>query len=301
MSATLKSKIGPLYAVFAIICLILITTICCAQIFLLGFLKLFPSPTWRIYCSKWIDQVGVIWTGLVAGYCKRVCLMKWNITGDTQFNPKQWYLVVANHQSWLDIVILQHFFHRKIPILKFFIKDQLKWVPLFNFAWWAMGFPFMKRYSKEYINKNPHKREQDSKAIQKALKHFGSYPSSIMSFIEGTRLTPQKRILQQSPYTHLLKPKAGGISQIISTMGQQLQNLVDVTIVYPTPNHSLWDFLCNRIPSVSINIRIIPIPEMFTGSTVLLDDQYTQNAFRDWLNEQWRAKDALIMNLNYPT
>lgn len=277
--------------------MICITTLCCTQIFLIGFLKLYPNRKWRIQCSKWIDHAGVIWTGIIAEYIKRMNPMKWNMTGTTQFDPQQWYLIVANHQSWLDIVILQHFFHRKIPILKFFIKDQLKWVPLLNFAWWAMGFPFMKRYSKEYLNKNPQKKNQDINATQKALKHFMSYPSSIMSFVEGSRFTPQKLIHQQSPYTHLLKPKAGGISQIIKAMGQQLHALVDVTIVYSNPNHSLWDFLCCRIPSVNLNIRIIPIPEIFTHTTELLEDKYTENTFRAWLNEQWAEKDALIMRL----
>lgn len=301
MSTTNNPKSGTIYGVIALISLILITTMCFIPILLIGILKLIPIESWRIRCTKGIDHMAVIWTGLTTLYAKRFCHVKWNITGITEFNPKQWYLVIANHQSWLDIVILQNFFYQKIPVLKFFIKAQLKWVPLFGFAWWAMGCPFMQRYSKEYIAKNPHKKGKDIQATQKALKLFKSYPSTIISFIEGTRYTPQKHLHQQSPYLHLLKPRAGGIGQVISAMGTQLQPLIDVSIAYPHPNQTLWDFLCRRIRTISINIRQLNVPEIFTRAEDALQDNYTQDAFRAWINDQWLTKDALMTVLKKST
>ncbi len=294
MQTKTHPKSGILYGILALISLTVITSLCFIPILIIGLFKLIPIEAWRIACTKGVDHMAVIWSGMTTAYAKRFCPVEWKITGITQFNSQQWYLVIANHQSWLDIVILQNFFHQKIPVLKFFVKAQLKWVPLFGFSWWAMGCPFMKRYSKEYIEKNPHKKGADIKATQKALKLFKSYPSAIISFIEGTRYTPEKHLNQQSPYLHLLKPKAGGIGQVISAMGKQLQPLIDVTIVYPKPNTTLWDFLCRRIQTISVNIRQLEVPEIFTCSEDALQDGYTQDSFRAWINDQWATKDALI-------
>ena len=204
--------------------------------------------------------------------------------------------MIANHQSWLDIVVLQYILNKKIPTLKFFIKDQLKWVPFLGFAWWAMGCPFMKRYSKDYLAKNPEKKGQDLLATQKAVRSFQYRPVTIMNFIEGTRFNYEKSQQQQSPYQHLLKPKAGGISFVISSMGKKFTSLLDVTIVYSEKNHSLWDFLCKRVKTVKVHIRELPIPEQFLSPSLLEDDR-TQSEFREWLNDYWQVKDQLISSL----
>ena len=110
-----------------------------------------------------------------------------------------------------------------------------------------MGCPFMKRYSKDYLAKNPHKKGKDLQATHKAIELFKHTPASIMNFVEGTRYSQQKNKQQDSPYQHLLKPKAGGISFVISAMGQQFNSLLDVTIIYSGKQHSLWDFLCRQM------------------------------------------------------
>ncbi|HBD7485552.1 TPA: acyltransferase, partial [Legionella pneumophila] len=243
-----------------------------------------------------VDKIATFWCGINNFYVAKAQKIHWEISGLNNLTPKDWYLVVANHQSWLDIVILQRLFNRKIPVLKFFIKDQLKWIPLLGFSWWAMGCPFMKRYSKEYLAKNPHKQGKDIISTRKAIETFKRTPASIMNFVEGTRFTKVKKEQQQSPYNYLLKPKAGGISFIINSMGQQIKSLIDVTIVYAEKNHSLWDFLCKRVKKVKIIIRQLPIPAQFTSAN-LINDFQAQNAFKEWLNEQWAIKDNLIASL----
>ena len=240
-----------------------------------------------------IDHIATQWVNLNTWYVEKTKLVKWNITGLDSFQHEDWYLVIANHQSWLDIVVLQRVFNRKIPILKFFIKDQLKWVPLLGFSWWAMGCPFMKRYTPAYLAKHPHKKGQDVKATQKALKLFKQTPGTLMSFIEGTRYTPEKKQQQHSPYEHLLKPKAGGIGYVISTMNKDLNQLLDVTISYPNGEHSLWKFLCYRIQSINVHVRSIPIPQQFLTLSLIEDDKI-QSEFRHWLNDKWAEKDRLM-------
>lgn len=292
----LKNLIGHLHAVFVTLILVISTTLCFIPILFIGVVKLLPFKKWQIACGTWVDAIVMFWCGINNSYIDKVQKLHWEITGVNTLHSKKWYLVISNHQSWLDIVILQRLFNGKIPVLKFFVKDQLKWIPFLGFSWWAMGCPFMKRYSKEYLAKNPHKKGKDLISTQKAIEIFKRTPASIMNFIEGTRFTSSKKELQQSPYTHLLKPKAGGISFIISSMGQQLSSFLDVTIVYSEKNPSLWNFLCRRIRSIKININEVPIPQQFSSSK-LRDDPKIQDEFKDWLNLHWSQKDQLIASL----
>ncbi len=284
------------HALSAMMVLLSSTIIGSLPVFILGLLKLFPNEHWKVLCTKQVDKIATLWCDINNIYVNKIHPARWEITGFKDFNPNDWYLVVANHQSWLDIVVLQRLFNRKIPVLKFFIKDQLKWVPFLGFSWWAMGCPFMKRYSQEYIAKYPHKKGQDLEATKKALKLFKKSPATIMSFVEGTRYTPEKKIQQQSPYQHLLKPKAGGVSFVIDAMCHKINHFLDVTIIYPDKQHSLWDFLCQRVNSIKIHIREIPIPNQFLESS-LIDNEQTQIEFRQWLNDKWSEKDHLIGQL----
>ncbi len=291
--SVIKRSTGKLHAIFALLILALSTAIGSIPILFIGLLKLLPNQRLKRSCTKMVDKIATLWCAANNFYLDKLHSAHWDITGTDHFNPQNWHLVVANHQSWLDIVVLQRVFHRKIPVLKFFIKDQLKWIPLLGFSWWAMGCPFMKRYSPAYLAKNPHKKGQDLLATKKALKLFKQTPATLMSFVEGTRYTPQKLLQQNSPYQHLLKPKAGGVSFVIDAMNKQINQLIDVTIVYPHQHHSLWNFLCRGVHSVKVHIRQISIPSQFLNSS-LLENAKTQLEFREWLNEQWSEKDRLI-------
>lgn len=291
-----KKNGGNIHAILAVIFLITTTFLCFIPILFIGLLKLVPNNNWQTKCTQGVDEIASFWCDINSFYIHNILKIDLEITGLEDLSCNEWYLVIANHQSWLDIVILQVLFNRKIPVLKFFIKDQLKWIPFLGFAWWAMGCPYMKRYSKEYLAKHPDKQGQDLISTQKAIEAFKRTPASIMNFVEGTRFTTQKRDQQKSPYTYLLKPKAGGISFIISSMGQQIKDLLDVTIIYPKEEHSLWDFLCKRVKSVKINVRHLPIPPEFASEKVINDSQ-TQADFKDWINKQWAEKDLLIASL----
>lgn len=287
----IKKLFSNLIAVLSVLLLIVSTSIFFIPILIIGLLKLIPIMSWRVLCTRLIDKAVCAWVSVNGFYVDYLRRTKLHITGDVKLDKNHWYLVIANHQSWLDIVLLQRLFNHKIPMLKFFIKDQLKWVPLLGFAWWAMGLPFMKRYSRAYLEKNPHKRGQDLNATRKALYLFQHTPSTIMNFIEGTRFTEEKKNEQQSPYKHLLKPRAGGISFVIEALNHRINSFLDVTIIYPHKAHSLWDYLCGRINEVTIHVREIIIPPAFLERD---KDKSTQEEFYRWLNDQWVEKDLLI-------
>jgi 1-acyl-sn-glycerol-3-phosphate acyltransferase len=218
---------------------------------------------------------------------------EWDTQGIDELAYRGWYLVNANHQSWVDILVLQHLLNRRIPLLKFFLKQQLIWVPVIGPAWWALDFPFMRRHSTAYLHKHPEKRHQDLETTRRACRKFGLVPTSVMNFAEGTRFTAAKHRAQRSPYRHLLKPKAGALALAVDVLGDRFDELLDVTIVYPAGIPTFWDLLCGRVPRVIVRVQRRPIPPgLRHGSYV--DDPAYRHAFQLWLKTLWDDKDARI-------
>ncbi|MCZ8235382.1 MAG: acyltransferase [Inhella sp.] len=217
----------------------------------------------------------------------------WRVDIEGTLRPGGWYLVNCNHRSWVDIFVLQKVFNRRIPMLKFFLKQQLIWVPVIGLAWWALDFPFMRRHSEAQLKKNPALREQDRQTTRRSCERFALVPTSVMNFAEGTRLTDAKHAAQQSPYEHLLKPKAGALALALNAMGHQFQALLDVTVVYLDGTPSYWDLACGRMGRVALHVMERPIP------THLVDGDYGGDAafraeFQAWLGEIWTEKDRRI-------
>ncbi len=219
----------------------------------------------------------------------------WDVQLSTDLNMNDWYLVLSNHQTWIDIVVLQKVLLHKIPFLKFFLKKELIWVPVLGPAWWSLEFPFMKRYSKEFLAKNPHLKGKDIESTRKACEKYKTMPISIMNFMEGTRFSEAKKLKQKSPYQNLLKPKAGGISLVMSSMGDLLQKIADVTIHYPEGPKTFWQFLCGETTKIVVRVDVIPITDEIRGDYV--NDPEFSKKFQLWLNDYWAKKDRFLTEL----
>lgn len=206
------------------------------------------------------------------------------------------YLVLANHQSWVDIVVLQKVFNRRIPLLRFFLKRQLFWVPLLGLAWWALDFPFMGRHTPKQIARRPELASRDIEATRRACEKFREIPVAIMNFVEGTRFTPAKRATQGAPYRHLLKPKSGGVAFVLDAMGTGLQAILDVTIAYPGGRPSMMDLMADRVPEIRVHVRQRPIPEELLHGDYR-NDRAFRVRFQQWMNGLWREKDADVARL----
>ncbi|MDX5299304.1 MAG: acyltransferase [Gammaproteobacteria bacterium] len=246
-----------------------------------------------------IALIGIANTWLtVNSLCYRLLnRVEWHIEGTQDLSPDEWYLVICNHQSWADIPVLQHVFLRKIPMLKFFLKKQLIWVPLLGIAWWALDFPFMHRHTRAQLAKDPSLRGKDLDITRKACEKFRYTPVTIFNFLEGTRFTPAKHDRQQSPYAHLLKPKAGGAAFVLGAMGDEIRTLLDVTLVYPNAQVGFWDYLCGRMPCIVVHVEKRPIPAHFLNRDYMNDEAFRE-AFQAWVGELWQTKDKRISALH---
>jgi 1-acyl-sn-glycerol-3-phosphate acyltransferase len=204
--------------------------------------------------------------------------------------------VLPNHQSWSDIVMMQVALNKKVPFFRFFLKQELIWVPILGIAWIALDFPFMKRHSKEQIAKNPELKAQDIETAKKACEKYRHSPVAITNFLEGTRFTKEKHDKQQSPYENLLKPKSGGIAFALSVMDGQIRKLLDVTIVYPEGNKRIWDLMSGHLKEVIIRVDECILPEDILFGDYENDPEFRQQ-FQNWVTNHWQQKDALINEL----
>jgi 1-acyl-sn-glycerol-3-phosphate acyltransferase len=217
----------------------------------------------------------------------------WEVSGIEAPEPGRSYLVSSNHQSWTDIVVLQRVFCRRIPFLRFFIKQELIWVPILGVAWWGLDFPFMKRYSREFLKQHPEKRGADMEATRRSCERLRDVDLSLTNFLEGTRFTPAKHRAQKSPYRHLLSPRAGGVAFVLGALGEKLTQMVDATIIYPDGAPKMWDFLCGRVQRIIVDVRVRDVPPELRRGDYAQDERY-RTAVQTWVREIWTAKDQLI-------
>lgn len=222
--------------------------------------------------------------------------IRWDIRISAELRRDAQYLICANHQTWNDIYVLLKTFGFKAPFFRFFLKKQLIWVPILGPVWWGLDYPFMNRFSREQLEKNPGLRGRDMEVTRLACEKYARIPVSILNFLEGTRFTPEKHDRMQSPYRHLLKPKAGGFAFALSAMGERLSSLLDVTIVYPEGAKSFWDFLAGRVHRVIVEVRSLRIPSEFFHGNYETDAEF-RRTINAWVATLWEEKDRRIEEL----
>ncbi len=284
MAVMIKFLTGQMLGCFSLIVVMVNTTFWGLLLFLVALIKLsIPIRGWQLWCGRLSHAIGQQWVGINNLGLRLTKQIHWEVEGLEGLTPDGWYLVLANHQSMVDITVLQKVFHGKVPMLKFFLKKELIWVPILGMAWWALDFPFMRRSSSV---------QKDFETALQACEKFRLMPVAVMNFVEGTRFTEAKRLKQNSPFKHLLKPKAGGTAIVLGAMGEQLQAILDVTIVYPEGVKEMWKFLCSRSIRVRVLVRQLPVRPEIVGDYLV--DREFRKRFNLWLNSLWQEKDELI-------
>lgn len=203
------------------------------------------------------------------------------------------YLMTCNHQSWVDTTVNQYFGLTRMPLTRFFTKWELIFIPFVGQAFKILGFPMMKRHTKEQIAKNPALKDRDMLEARKSCEQLLSQPFTLLNYLEGTRFTQEKHDQQQSPYQHLLKPKAGGLALALNILGNEIDALVDMTIVYPDGAPGYGEFWLGEVPRIAVNLRKIDIPDWVLGGDYEEDAAYRER-FQDWVHQLWTEKDQLI-------
>lgn len=252
-----------------------------------------PNQYIRKYLSQFLVWIATNWVWLNTHSHQFFHGRKLEVHGLDQLQPDDWYLVISNHRAAADIPILQNVFHKKIPFLKFFLKKELIYVPLLGLAWWALDFPFMRRFSADYLAKNPHMKGKDLEVTKKACEKFKDYPISVLNFVEGTRFSESKHKKQHSKYKNLLKPKSGGIGFVLGSMGNQISYLIQVSLKYSPKAPSAWQYMTGKYDKVEIIINKIRIPESLKNRNYITDMPFRKE-LQDWINELWKQQDERL-------
>ena len=283
--------------VLAALLLALNTVVCCTPLFIVSLFKLcLPFPAAQRVTDEMMRHIHEAWISNNKAWMNLLGRLRWQVAGLQGLDYQHSYLITSNHQSWVDILVLQYVLNRRIRPLKFFLKQELIWVPVIGLAWWALGFPFMKRYSKAYLAKHPEKKGQDLATTRRICAKFRGKPTAIFNFAEGTRFTRAKQAEQASPFAHLLKPKAGGIAFVLDAMGEQLQSMINVTICYPQGAPGFWDLLCGRVGQIDVLFEELAIPTAFIGKSYDQDEGYRRE-FQGWVNGLWEQKDEVLRGM----
>ena len=266
------------------------TVLWCIPLYAMGLVRLgVPARAVRRGLGSAMDRIidGWVVSNRALLWALRLTALDLRFRGDAGFKRDGWYLIVCNHQSWADILVLQEIFLGRVPPLKFFTKRELLWAPLVGVAMWLLGFPYVRRYGREVLAAHPELREHDRNATLRACERFLERPTSVLSFLEGTRFTAAKRAAQESPHRWLLKPKSSGFAYVAESLGERLSGLVDVTIDYPGGTPSFWDFLCGRCRRVNVAVDGLGVPEVVAGVAA----PGGRDALRGWVDDLWAAKD----------
>ena len=246
--------------------------------------RLSPAPLRRV-CGAGLAASLSGWVGCAAAMASALKVVRVRLEFAPESPPPRsdaWYLIVCNHQSWADILVLVFAFRGRTPPFKFFTKRALIWLPLIGVALWLLDFPYVRRHGSERLRANPALREQDQRAVREVCAVIRERPTSVLNFLEGTRFTQAKRQAQDSPYRTLLKPKVGGLLLVRDGLADRLRAVLDTTIHYPAGAPGFWDFLCGRCPESVVDVRTLPVP------------QGDRDALRQWADALWAEKDARL-------
>jgi 1-acyl-sn-glycerol-3-phosphate acyltransferase len=288
-------------ALTTILLLCLNTILLGTPIFLGGIVRFFtPDGPRRRRVILFIAGLAEAWVGNNDRILDAMVDTKWDVEGIGNLRYEGHYLITSNHVSWVDIIVLFRVFHGHAAIPRFFLKQQLIWMPIIGQACWALEFPFMKRYSAEYLAKHPEKRGTDLETTRRACQRYRHVPVAVINFMEGTRFTPEKHAQQESPYRHLLRPRTGGIGFVLASLGDQLDALFDVTIAYPDGRVTFWDLVANRMPRIAVRARRIDIPPELIDSAVT-EPGPARDRLKTWVEAMWRDKDRLLDELLTPS
>jgi lysophosphatidic acid acyltransferase/lysophosphatidylinositol acyltransferase len=250
-------------------------------------LSLLVLPVSKNLFRNFNTHCGALWWYCLSWVLENICGVQVEILGLPE--PKNSHganvLLLANHQSIIDPLIILILARRLggLRYLKWFVKESLLYVPFLGWGLWFLDCVFLKR------NWN-----QDEKSI---ASHFQKIlrlkdPVWLVSFPEGTRKTERgllegKKFAEmngQKPFERVLFPRYKGFLGNMEGMGNRLEWIYDLTLVYFTPKLSWVQLFTGDLGRVKIVLEKIPRQELPLDSKSL----------RLWLIDRFRKKDAIL-------
>lgn len=219
-------------------------------------------------CDRWVAHIYRFAVWFDTFLLQRCLGIEFEIEGEPPVDSNLDFIVLSNHRSWFDILLLQAIVVSRGPMLKFLVKQELIYVPVVGWICLVLNFPRLNR------GKSETGRSKDYLSVASATKT----PGALMNFVEGTRFTREKHLVQASPYKHLLTPRIGGLKIMLANQPQV--SILDVTLVYPAEDLNFWACLSGRWRHFIIKLE-------YHNASEISDPQ-------TWLTALWEEKDQYI-------
>ena len=259
--------------------------------------RIIPNKNLKVSLGSLSNTMGSATVASITTALRILHKLEWDFQIPEDVNTHTWYIAISNHQAWADIFILLAAGHKKIPLIKFFMKKELQWIPIIYLVHKTIDMPFLNRHSRAQIQANPELKKVDFENAKIAAKRFSRNPSTAFSFAEGTRFTFQKQAAQESPYSNLLKPKIGALAIALSGM-PQVDTLVDFTVVYSSEKRSTWDFLCGDLRKAKVVVKTYALPENLKNRSFEEENDY-RRSFQTFVDAIWLEKQQTIKDLKF--
>jgi 1-acyl-sn-glycerol-3-phosphate acyltransferase len=258
--------------------------------------RLVPVESVRAACRRIVVWIADRWIDLLVGLFRRCLDVQVDVSGGPIAGRSKTYLLICNHQSWVDVPVLLYLFHGRLPFWRFFLKRELLWMPLIGPAFWALEYPFVRFPSRATLEKYPERRGENLKTAREASEQLRGLSSTVVNFPEGAVFTPERHRRQQADYRFLLRPRAGGTALVLAALGDRVDSLIDVTMHFPDGRPGLGQFLRNRVDRVEVHVRKVRVPADMTRGDYENDPEFRRR-FQDWLNALWREKDVRLARM----
>jgi 1-acyl-sn-glycerol-3-phosphate acyltransferase len=256
--------------------------------------RIIPNKKLKRSLGHISNRIGSQIVGLITTSLQILHGLEWQFNIPEHLDTKTWYVAMSNHQSWADIFILLAAGHKKIPLLKFFMKKELQWIPIIYLVHKTIDMPFLNRHSQKQIQANPDLKKLDYRNAEIAAKRFSRNPSTAFSFAEGTRFTHEKHLAQASPYKNFLTPKIGALAIALKGM-PQVNELIDFTVIYSTDKRSTWDFLCGEMRQAQVYARPMRFLKLLR-ERILIKRRNTEENSKILLKKSGKKNKNCILN-----
>ena len=240
-------------------------------------------PPWRPLSARICERIYRIAVAVDDWCLRHISRARWQNPG-VELPPGRACIVLANHRSWADILLVQSVISRRGPIVKFLCKRELAYIPVLGLIFLAFDFPVLRRRARRHRSEQ-RRRDDDRRRVREACAVLHRAPAAMLSFVEGTRFTERRHAHAGGPYRFLLPPRAGGFAVIVEALRPLDAPVIDLTIGYSRPT-TFWRFLGGDAGDVAIVAERFAMREVGAAGT---------NA---WLQGRWRDKDATLATLS---
>ena len=203
------------------------------------------------------------------------------------------YVMVVNHRSHVDILVILAVFYDQIPNVKFFLKRSLLWVPFLGQFCYLMNYVFVRKIKKNLVRRNPGIVQKQRDLISQQCRDLVKSPVTLAVFAEGTRYVSEKKLGVKNIFRNLLAPQPAGIALALEASSKHISDLLDITLVYDVGFVSAWLLLSGQVNDIEIHAQTFDVAKSNLVGDYVKDRNY-RKYFSEWVRTLWQRKDELL-------